>query len=235
MAEDKNCRHWDKPYYTVAEAAAYWCGVTGRPVRVNEDGLPEPDPQNPCLRTRAEWIMDAIDCGEIPCGRGGGPNLDEHVKPSRRTVRRTDLRQWFRDHRPQSEWPPFLFDEIERSTHASVTIEAAQALQAERDAARAELEKAKARAAETMSQMDAMRGERDSLRAMVDKGMTTTERNTLLTIIAALCKYEGLDPQGRGAAQRIMEMTDDLGAHVDDGTIRTALAKIPVAVETRMK
>lgn len=68
-----------------------------------------------------------------------------------------------------------------------------------------------------------------------DKPLATTERNSLLTIIAALCKYEGLDPQARGTAQRIMEMTDDLGAHVDDGTIRTALAKIPDALETRQK
>ncbi|MDP2433455.1 MAG: hypothetical protein Q8O33_15730 [Pseudomonadota bacterium] len=68
-----------------------------------------------------------------------------------------------------------------------------------------------------------------------EKLLTPTERNTLLTIIAALCKYEGIDPQGRGAAQRLMEMTDDLGAHVDDGTIRNHLAKIPDALETRMK
>ena len=70
---------------------------------------------------------------------------------------------------------------------------------------------------------------------LLDKPLTTTERNSLLTIIAALCKYEGLDPQVRGAAQRIMEMTDDLGAHVDDETIRKHLAKIPDALETRMK
>lgn len=68
-----------------------------------------------------------------------------------------------------------------------------------------------------------------------EKSLSTTERNTLLTIIAALCKYEGLDPQERGMAQRIMEMTDDLGAHVDDGTILTSLKKIPSALETRMK
>jgi hypothetical protein len=68
-----------------------------------------------------------------------------------------------------------------------------------------------------------------------DKPLSTTERNTLLTIIAAMCKYEGIDPQVRGTAQRIREMTDDLGAHVDDGTIRTVLAKIPDALETRMK
>jgi hypothetical protein len=37
----------------------------------------------------------------------------------------------------------------------------------------------------------------------------------------------------RGAAQRIMKMTDEIGAHLDDQTIRTALEKIPNAVESR--
>lgn len=71
--------------------------------------------------------------------------------------------------------------------------------------------------------------------ASVDKPLSTTERNTLLTIIAALCDRSGIKHQERGTAQRIMEMTDEIGAHVDDGTIRTALAKIPDALETRMK
>ncbi|PIV89338.1 MAG: hypothetical protein COW48_01020 [Hydrogenophilales bacterium CG17_big_fil_post_rev_8_21_14_2_50_63_12] len=75
----------------------------------------------------------------------------------------------------------------------------------------------------------------ERLAKIADKPLAATERNTLLIAIAALCKYEGLDPQARGTAQRIMEMTDDLGAHVDDGTIRTALKKIPDALETRMK
>ena len=51
-----------------------------------------------------------------------------------------------------------------------------------------------------MQELDTIKGERDSLRAMVDKAMTTTERNTLLTIIAfcalsdttALAKARGL-------------------------------------------
>lgn len=70
---------------------------------------------------------------------------------------------------------------------------------------------------------------------MEEKPMTTTERNTLLTIIAALCGHSKINYKERGASQRIMEMTDDIGAHVDDGTIRNALKKIPEALETRMK
>lgn len=68
-----------------------------------------------------------------------------------------------------------------------------------------------------------------------EKPLQKTERDTLLTIIAAFCKYESLDPQGRGAATEIMRMTDDLGAHVDAGTIRRWLAQIPDALERRMK
>lgn len=64
---------------------------------------------------------------------------------------------------------------------------------------------------------------------------TTRERNTLLTIIAALCEYSGIDPAERGAASQIAKMTDGLGATVTDDTIRKALAKIPDALETRMK
>lgn len=71
--------------------------------------------------------------------------------------------------------------------------------------------------------------------AKIDRPLTTRQRRTFLTVIAAMCKYEGLDPHGRGTAQRITEMTDDLGAHVDDGTIAKILSEIPDALETRMK
>lgn len=68
-----------------------------------------------------------------------------------------------------------------------------------------------------------------------EKPLGKTERNTLLTIIAAFCKYESIDPQGRGTATEIMKMTDDLGVHVDDGTVRRWLKTIPDALESRMK
>lgn len=68
-----------------------------------------------------------------------------------------------------------------------------------------------------------------------EKPLGKTERDTLLTIIAALCKYQSRDPQGRGVAVEIAKMTDDLGAHVDDGTVRRWLKLIPDALESRMK
>jgi hypothetical protein len=69
----------------------------------------------------------------------------------------------------------------------------------------------------------------------VDKPLNTTERNTLLTIIAALCDYSAIDPKARGAANQIASMTEELGAPVTDETIHKALMKIPNAVERRMK
>jgi hypothetical protein len=71
--------------------------------------------------------------------------------------------------------------------------------------------------------------------ATSDKPLTTVERNTLLTIIAALCDFSAIKHQERGAASRIAEMTEKIGAVVTDDTIRKVLAKIPDALETRMK
>lgn len=71
--------------------------------------------------------------------------------------------------------------------------------------------------------------------APVEKPMTTTERNTLLTIIAALCDYSDIDPKARGTASQIAGMTVELGAPVTDETILKALVKISNAVERRMK
>lgn len=71
--------------------------------------------------------------------------------------------------------------------------------------------------------------------APAEKPLTTTERNTLLTIIAALCDYSSINPKERGAAAQIAKMTDEIGATVTDDTVRTALSKIPGALESRMK
>lgn len=68
-----------------------------------------------------------------------------------------------------------------------------------------------------------------------EKPLTTTERNTLLTIIAALCDYSDIDPKARGTARQIAGMTEEIGAPVTDETIHKALGKIKDAVDRRMK
>lgn len=68
-----------------------------------------------------------------------------------------------------------------------------------------------------------------------EKPIQTTERNSLLTIIAALCDYSAIKYQDRGAANHIVKLTEEIGAAVSDDTVRRALAKIPEALETRRK
>jgi hypothetical protein len=65
--------------------------------------------------------------------------------------------------------------------------------------------------------------------------LTARNRKTFLTIIAALCGKAGLQLGGRGAAQRIKEATEEIGAPVSDDTIHSILKEIPDAIEDRMK
>lgn len=70
---------------------------------------------------------------------------------------------------------------------------------------------------------------------LVDKPLTTTERNGLLTVIAALCNYSDIKHDGRGAAPQIAKLTEEIGAAVGEDTIRSYLAKIPNALVARKK
>lgn len=71
--------------------------------------------------------------------------------------------------------------------------------------------------------------------ANTEKPLTTTERNSLLTVIAGICDYSDIKYQERGAAKQIADMTEEIGAPVTDDTIRKILAKIPDALESRKK
>lgn len=68
-----------------------------------------------------------------------------------------------------------------------------------------------------------------------DKPLATTQRNTLLTIIAALCDYSAIKIDDRGAASQIAKLTEDIGATVSDDTVRRLLKMIPDAIASRMK
>ncbi len=68
-----------------------------------------------------------------------------------------------------------------------------------------------------------------------EKPLATIERNSLLTIIAALCDKDAIIHQERGAAARIAALTDEIGANVSEDTVKRALDKIPDALESRKK
>ena len=129
-----------KPFYKVAEAAILWCNIQDREVHVDDKGLPENDPANPCLRNRGMMIFDAIENNEIPHGRDGKKvKSDDHVAWGRRTVRHNDLKKWMAENLPDQK-PVFLFDEIERNTHSAFNAKSFQALQIDRDALQQQLD-----------------------------------------------------------------------------------------------
>lgn len=85
---------------------------------------------------------------------------------------------------------------------------------------------------------DALRAFEQSINGAQDpkeKPLTTTERNSLLIIIAALCDNSAIDLGTSTVTGEIVSMTQLLGAPVTDDTVRKALKQIPDAVERRMK
>ncbi len=205
--ETESCEHVQSYYtiYPVSVAAALWCGIPAGEVQEHLRVAAEVHravyrhPYIPCLEPRCRAIHEAIEKGALLVSREDGRVTQDYVKPERRHVTRQNLKEWIAREFP-SDKPAFLFDEIERKTHAAINADAFRALQADRDAARAELEKAKTWAQETIREMDAMRGERDSLRAMVDKMNTPGDRaeTTYLNIIGALLALMlGKSPAGK--------------------------------------
>lgn len=73
-----------------------------------------------------------------------------------------------------------------------------------------------------------------SVQPKAESPASPRHRKTLLILIAALCKEAKMDSQARGAAQRIERLTEQLGARVDDETIRRILSDIPEAVDSRL-
>jgi hypothetical protein len=68
-----------------------------------------------------------------------------------------------------------------------------------------------------------------------ERPLTTTERNTLLTIIAVVCDYSDIKVSERGAATQIAKLAEEQGVAVTDDTIRKVLQQIPQALAIRKK
>ena len=68
-----------------------------------------------------------------------------------------------------------------------------------------------------------------------EKPLGKIERDSLLTIIAALCDYSDIDLKARDVVAQIVGMTEEIGAPLSDDTVRRHLNKIPDALEDRMK
>ena len=76
----------------------------------------------------------------------------------------------------------------------------------------------------------------ESQEKATQRALGTTERNSLLVIIATLCRaHVGIDHQAHGAAARISKMTENSGVPVSPDTVKRVLSIIPNALESRTK
>lgn len=232
--------------YQIPVAAALWCGVPAEQV-AQELHLAVPigqsnalgratlrHPYLKCLEPRIRAIHAAIDAGELLSCREDGRKTDDHVAYERRHVYGIDLKEWAKKIAP-TERPTFLFDEIERNVHSAISLDSYQTLKVAHDAKEHKLTQANERIRVLNENKGVIESELAGLRAIVDKVMHTTERNTLLTIIAALCDYSDIKFRERGAASQIVKMTEEIGAPVSDDTIRSVFVKIQDALESRKK
>ena len=200
-------------YYPVSTAAMLWGKVPDDEAQEELNRISPhahlrgvfTHPFIPCFEVRCKVLQDAIAIGALPASRENGTITADHIAPERRHVSRENLRAWIAKEHP-SDKPAFLFDEIERSTHAAINKDAFLSLQADRDTLRAELEKSRARASETSGKMSALQGERDSLAAMVEKMNAPGARaeTTYLNIIGGLLNLM-LGKSPAGLAQSVFQ------------------------------
>jgi hypothetical protein len=214
--ENDSCEHVQSYYtiYPVPVAAALWCGIPPNEIQEHLDASTQVyravyrHPYIRCLEPRCRAMHEAIEKGALLVSREDGKSFDgrtDHVAPERRHVTRQNLKEWIAREFPADK-PAFLFDEIERKTHAAINADAFRALQADRDAARAELEEAKAEleeakawAAATIREMEAMRGNL-STKEEVALGRRKQQFEIILAVVAAL-EYEPLQIPDGGKAK----------------------------------
>lgn len=202
----KSCNALEKPYYKPIEVAVRWCNLIQHEAIIlqttGDELFPSVSafPRWPCLRANAEKVYDAILNGELAGGRDGRTvSAGEHVKKERLTIRHTDLKAWMSKHYPEQK-PEFLFDDVERTTHAAINADSFRALQADRDSMKARLEKVTEDSRSLRQEKDALAGERDSLAAMVEKMNVPGPRSetTYLNIIGGLLGLMlGQSPAGK--------------------------------------
>lgn len=191
--------------YPVPVAAALWCGIPPEDVEESLSISTQSSrgvykhPYIRCLEPRCRAIHDAIEKGLLPCSRENGKVVEEHVANERRHVSRQHLKDWIASQFP-SDKPAFLFDEIERNTHAAINADSFRALQADRDALKARVEKAAEEYRKLRSERDVLVAERDALAEQIKNPQDPGPRaqTTYLNIIGAMVTLVlGKSPAGK--------------------------------------
>lgn len=214
----KSCSALEKPYYKPIEAALRWCNLIEHELLILEktgDEIYPPNeafPQWRCPRLNAEKIYDAIEHNDLPHGRDGKPTASgDHVAKNRRTVRHGDLKLWMEKNYPDQK-PKFLFDEVERTTHTAINKDSFIALQADRDAFKARIDKAEIWAKDAQLKIKEADSEIKSLRLKVvidEKPLSQRTENNYLRLIMSLANgIKDFNPRNPyEAAQLIIDET----------------------------
>jgi len=253
--KNDNCASMKAHYavYSVPQAAALWCGVPEEDIEIILEEVTQLSSSGvgrgiwkhtavPCLEARSRAIAEGITTGLLAHGREDAEPVgeDDHVAYERRHVFGRDLKKWLEEAFP-NEKPAFLFDDIERDSHTSISADSYRTLQAERDTLKNRVNKAIEKFKTLRQEKESIEAERDALRGIVDKTaeaeklLSTKERHTMLVIIAALCKEANIDYRQRGVANAIQHLTENIGSPVTDDTIRSVLKQINEAVDVRSK
>jgi hypothetical protein len=200
--EEDNCAAMRAQYavYSVPHASALWCGVPPEQVndivreatQTSQSGPGRSiwfHPQVPCLEVRSRAITEAIEMGVLPHGREDGSPVapDDHVKYERRHVLGRDLRAWIEKKFP-NEKPAFLFDEIERHSHTSISTEAYNALLADNKALKLRIKTKEDDHKKILNEKNDLEQLNQSLEAAIAKMGNPSERaeSTYLNIIGAM-------------------------------------------------
>lgn len=228
--------------YDLCTLALLWCGVPEEDLK-NEHELCIQEgssgisqgifnhPHISCVRVKTGILARATEEDKIKFSRDGGSEgyLKDigHVAWQRRQITGNSLKNFLIEYYP-NEKPSFLFNEYERGINENITIEAYQTLEAERDALKVRLDKA----------IEVWRNQKERIEELEEKAekpLSTSQRRTLLTIIAALCDYSAINLKERGASQQLAKLTEEISAPITAETIKKYLDEIPDAVESRMK
>ena len=180
--EEDNCAAMKAHYavFSIPQAAALWCKVpedqideiVGEAKQISASGAGRGIWSHyavPCLEPRSRAIADAIEDGSLPHGREDGRPVeaDEHVAYERRHIMGRDLKLWIEKAFPNDR-PAFLFDDIERSSHTSISADAYRSLKAEHDKLESRLTNATLQFKKLRESKEAIESERDSLKSIVE-------------------------------------------------------------------
>jgi len=175
--------------YSVARAAALWCGVTDDLIEqvldeaspISETGLGRcivSHPDAPCIEPRCRAISEAIESGSLPHCRENGKLVDagEHAAYERWHVSGRALKTWIAEEFPNDK-PAFLFDDIERNSHSDISADAYRTLKADRDALKIRINNAIESYSSLRDEKKAIEAERNLLQKKLD-GISLPNKET---------------------------------------------------------